>query len=252
MSANVQQASSPDGSIVSAQLAWGFGFAFAVYLAASVSGAHLNPAISFAALFSGDLSPPRFILYVFAQLLGAFSGTAIAYLGHLDDIKRLESLNGVVNETWTTAGLFATYPSEHITEIGSLFDHGVVPMLAGIVMSMVAMTFGANGGFAINPARDFSPRLFLLCVGYGWSVFSANDYYFWIPIVGPIIGALLGTGSTKCLWAYMDSTKTLRSPVASPTHGMTEVTKSIHRIHRWEWTTWYLSTACLVKRQPSK
>lgn len=58
------------------------------------------------------------------------------------------------------------------------------------------MTFGANGGFAINPARDFGPRVFCLCAGYGWEVFSAHGYYFWIPIVGALIGSIIGA------WIY--------------------------------------------------
>jgi glycerol uptake facilitator-like aquaporin len=82
ISANIQQAVTGATSI-SSQMAWGFGFAFAVYLSASVSGGHLNPAISLSSLIIGDLSFPRFIVYIVAQLLGAFVGSAAAYLGHI-------------------------------------------------------------------------------------------------------------------------------------------------------------------------
>ncbi|NP_001348813.1 Aquaporin-9 [Caenorhabditis elegans] len=83
-----------------------------------------------------------------------------------------------------------------ITDKRHQIPTGVVPVLAGSIMSMVAMTFGANGGFAINPARDFGPRVFCLCAGYGWEVFSAHGYYFWIPIVGALIGSIIGA------WIY--------------------------------------------------
>ncbi|KAH7730071.1 CRE-AQP-8 protein [Aphelenchoides avenae] len=218
-SANVQAFVAPGGNTVSAHLAWGFGFAFAVYTAISVSGAHLNPAISFAAMVNGDLSAPRFVIYTVAQILGAFVGTAATFIGHLDDINRAGGGAREVYGPNSTAGLFATYPAQHMTVLGSLADQiigtailaaslniivdrrnrvpqGIIPLLAGLIMSMIAMTYGANGGFAINPARDLGPRLFTLCVGYGWEVFSAYDYYFWIPLLGPMIGALIGS------WVY--------------------------------------------------
>uniref|UniRef100_A0A914D2E6 Uncharacterized protein n=1 Tax=Acrobeloides nanus TaxID=290746 RepID=A0A914D2E6_9BILA len=66
-------------------------------------------------------------------------------------------------------------------------------------MTMIAMTYGANGGFAINPARDLGPRIFTLIVGYGWETFSAYNYYFWIPLVAPFIGAILGAWIYKIL-----------------------------------------------------
>ncbi|VDK54928.1 unnamed protein product [Anisakis simplex] len=207
------------GNITSAHIAWGIGFTFAVFLAANASGGHLNPAISFAAYLLGNLSFFRFVIYSLVQLLGAFCGAAITFVGHYDDIQNFDSGIRYVVGLNATAGLFTTFPSPHMSVVGSLFDQiigtailsGMIclitdrrqnipnpmqPLLAGLVMTMVAMTYGTNGGFAINPARDFGPRVFLLCVGYGWSVFSAYDYYFWIPIVGPMIGALIGA------WLY--------------------------------------------------
>ncbi|CAD5228552.1 unnamed protein product [Bursaphelenchus okinawaensis] len=218
LSANIQYKVT-DSPMTSVQLAWGFGFAFAVYLAANVSGAHINPAISIAALVNGGLSFLRFFIYLFSQIIGAFVGAAAAYLGHIDDMNYLQQREDSLIGGNTTSALFATFPSSHMTVYGSLVDQimgtailalcielivdkrhrihsGLIPLLAGFAMAMISMTYGTNGGFAINPARDLGPRLFLLCVGYGWELFTANNYYFWIPIVGPIIGAIIGS------WVY--------------------------------------------------
>ncbi|KAI6226833.1 Aquaporin-10 [Aphelenchoides besseyi] len=218
ISANIQQEMT-GASATTAQLAWGFGFAFAVYTAYTVSGGHLNPAISLSSVLTGDLHPSRLFPYIFAQLLGAFVGAAAAYLGHIDDLNFLDNGVRAVLGKNATAQLFTTFPTPYMTVIGSLIDQivgtailalclglitnkrhlipsGVVPLLAGLVLSMISMTYGTNGGFAVNPARDMGPRLFLLCIGYGWTLFTAYDYYFWIPLVGPFIGALIGT------WIY--------------------------------------------------
>lgn len=63
-----------------------------------------------------------------------------------------------------------------ITDSRLRIPSGVQPLLAGMTISLIAMSFGANGGFAINPARDFAPRLFLLCIGYEWEVFRYFIY----------------------------------------------------------------------------
>ncbi|KAK6055797.1 channel protein, MIP family [Cooperia oncophora] len=192
--ANVQAAVAVGGNSTSAHIAWGIGFMFAVYLAASVSGAHLNPAISVAQCILGNIPGWKVVLYSIAQLIGAYLGTAVTYFGHHDDLWKLDGGNRQVVGTQGTAGLFTTFPSPYMSVWGSLLDQiigtailagliclitdkrhripaGFVPPLAGSIMTMVAMTFGANGGFAINPARDLGPRLFTLCAGYGWQVF---------------------------------------------------------------------------------
>uniref|UniRef100_A0A914RKG6 Uncharacterized protein n=1 Tax=Parascaris equorum TaxID=6256 RepID=A0A914RKG6_PAREQ len=74
------------GNITSAHIAWGIGFAFAVFLAANASGGHLNPAISLTAYFLGNLSFIRFLCYSLIQVIGAFCGTAITFLSHYDNI----------------------------------------------------------------------------------------------------------------------------------------------------------------------
>jgi glycerol uptake facilitator-like aquaporin len=56
----------------------------------------------------------------------------------------------------------------------------------------LGMAFGLNAGYAINPARDLGPRLFTAIAGWGSEVFRANNFYFWVPIVGPLIGGPLG------------------------------------------------------------
>ncbi|MFH4979645.1 hypothetical protein AB6A40_006354 [Gnathostoma spinigerum] len=218
-SANVQHAL--DGSsLISPQIAWGIGFAFAVLCAANTSGAHLNPAISFTALLFRDLTVLEFALYALVQIFGAFVGTAVAFLCHFDDIVKLGNGTLEVIGPSATAGLFATFPTAHISVVGSFFDEligtailaGVIslifddrqcveisvkPLMCGLTMTMIAMSFGSNGGFAINPARDLGPRIFLLIAGYGWSIFSAHNWYFWIPLVAPMIGAFVGTSTYK-------------------------------------------------------
>ncbi|WKY15581.1 hypothetical protein Q1695_000786 [Nippostrongylus brasiliensis] len=158
--ANVQAAAAAGGNSTSCHIAWGIGFMFAVYLAASVSGAHLNPAISVAQCILGNIAMWKVILYSIAQLIGAYLGTAISYFGHHDDLWKLDGGVRQVIGAQGTAGLFTTFPTGYMSTWGSLFDQiigtailaglvclitdkrhkipaGFVPPLAGSIMSMV-------------------------------------------------------------------------------------------------------------------
>jgi glycerol uptake facilitator-like aquaporin len=64
-------------------------------------------------------------------------------------------------------------------------------MIGGLVVA-IGVAFGFNAGYAINPARDFGPRLFTALAGWGGGVFTAANGWWWVPIVGPTIGALIG------------------------------------------------------------
>ena len=116
-----------------------------------------------------------------------------------------------------TAGIFATYPQDFLSNVpGGLVDQivgtallvlvilalgdkrnaapegGYGPVLVGALVVLIGMTFGYNAGYAINPARDLGPRLFTAVAGWGSEVFRAGNHWWWVPIVGPCVGGVLG------------------------------------------------------------
>ncbi|MBX6342583.1 MAG: aquaporin, partial [Thermomicrobiaceae bacterium] len=68
----------------------------------------------------------------------------------------------------------------------------LAPFIVGLIVAAIGMSYGANAGYAINPARDFGPRLFAWVAGWGSNAFPGPHTYFWVPIVGPLIGAVIG------------------------------------------------------------
>jgi glycerol uptake facilitator protein len=202
------------------------GVTFGVYVGGGVSGAHLNPAVTLAMAVRRGFSWARVVPYWFAQVVGAFAGAALVYLVYHDAIHAYDKaatgpkVNGHTNATFS---IFATFPAPyfHGGVWGPLIDQivgtafllmliaavldvrnqavqsNLAPFVVGLVVAAVGMSYGANAGYAINPARDFGPRL--LIWSQGWqslafpgSVSGSFSHYWWIPIVGPLIGGVIG------------------------------------------------------------
>ncbi|MEA2269518.1 MAG: glycerol uptake facilitator protein [Solirubrobacteraceae bacterium] len=207
-------------------IGWGWGFAvtFAVYVAGGVSGAHLNPAVTIALAARRGFAWSKVPSYILAQVVGAFLGALLVYVvykGAIDSFERANNITRGEQSSVTTYSIFATFPAPYFTTvIGPLVDQivgtaflvlfifavtdevnqpvraNLAPVVVGFIVVAVGISFGANAGYAINPARDFGPRLFAWLAGYGEVALPGNyaniSAYFWIPIVGPILGGLIG------------------------------------------------------------
>ncbi|MFF9770387.1 MIP/aquaporin family protein [Streptomyces sp. NPDC014636] len=209
-------------------ITWGWAFAvvFGVYVAGGVSGAHLNPAVTLAMALRRGFSWAKVVPYWFAQVVGALTGAALVYLVYHDAINTFDrtvpgpKVNGHTN---TTFSIFATFPAPyfHGGVWGPLVDQivgtafllmliaavidlrnqavqaNLGPLVVGFAVAAIGMSYGANAGYAINPARDFGPRLFTYAAGWDGlafpgSVSGAFSAYWWIPIVGPLVGGAIG------------------------------------------------------------
>jgi glycerol uptake facilitator protein len=207
-------------------IAWGWGFAvaFAVYIAGGVSGAHLNPAVTLALAWRRGFEWSKVPGYILAQTLGAFVGAAVVYANFRYAIGSWEAANDVVRGTADsvpTYSIFGTFPAPYyenwfgpfldqvigtavlvafifavIDEYNAPVKANLAPLIIGFVVVAIGISIGANAGYAINPARDFGPRLFAWIAGWKDVAMPGNygnvNTYFWIPILGPAVGGLLG------------------------------------------------------------
>ncbi len=205
-----------NGSYLAVNIGWGLGVALGIYISAGVSGAHINPAISLALAVRRNFPWRKVIPYSLAQTAGAFAASAIVFAVYREAFTAFDGGSRMVTGAKATAGIFATYPQPFLSIPGGLVDQilgtallamlvcaltdrrnsapgaNVAPLLIGLLVVAIGMCFGFNCGYAINPARDLGPRLFTWMAGWGAEVFRAGDYWFWVPIVGPLIGGCLG------------------------------------------------------------
>ncbi|MGC2999507.1 MIP/aquaporin family protein [Streptomyces sp. G35A] len=202
--------------------AWGLGVTLGVYVAARLSGAHLNPAVTVAlAVFKGF--PWRKVVpYALAQTAGAFVAALLVRWNYTEALAKADP-----GHTIKSQFVFSTLPANGnpnlpVHEWGAFRDQiigtaillllimavtdllntapgaNLAPFIIGLIVVAIGMAWGTNAGYAINPARDFGPRLASFLTGYGgaWRDQYGN-LYFWVPIIGPLIGGVLGAGLYK-------------------------------------------------------
>lgn len=205
------------GRYLSINLGWGLAVTMGVYAAGGVSGAHINPAVTFALAVHRRFPWKKVLPYCAGQLAGAFVASAVVYAVYYDALNHFDGGVRHVTGEHGTAGIWATYPQDFLSPFpGGVVDQVVgtallvllvfaltdernlapksnlAPLLIGGVVLLIGMTFGYNSGYAINPARDLGPRLFTAIGGWGLGVFRAGNHWWWVPLVGPMIGGVLG------------------------------------------------------------
>jgi glycerol uptake facilitator protein len=207
-------------------ITWGWCLAvvMAIYVAGGISGAHINPAVTIALAVRRGFPWTKVPLYIFAQVAGCFTGAALVYLNYKDSIKSYEHVTHAVRgQTSSIASysIFATFPAGYFhNPVGPFIDEligtallvGIVlaiidernlapkanlgPLIIGLLVAAIGMSYGANTGYAINPARDFGPRLFAWFAGWDGVALPGNygnvNWYWWIPIVACIVGGIIG------------------------------------------------------------
>lgn len=193
-------------------LTWGVAVTLGVLVSYRTTGALLNPAVMIGFWSIGKFPGKKLLPYTVAQFLGAYVGAAVAYLSYYD--------NFIGNKNVTTSGTFCTYKRDDISITQAFFCEFIATMLlmiglcgiiagkedagvykvAGFIFFLIlglGSAFGANTGYAMNPARDFGPRLFAYTAGFGSEVFTHADHYFWVPLVAPICGSIFGTNLVR-------------------------------------------------------
>ena len=193
---------------------WAMAVAVAVYVVGSISGAHINPAVTIALALFADFPLVDVIPYIIAQFLGAFVGAVLVWLAYLPHW-------GPTEDAGLKLGVFSTAPAYRATgpnlvteiigtfvlvfavlgiglnagtvggDLSAVIATGINPLLVGFIVLGIGLSLGGPTGYAINPARDLGPRIahaVLPIAGKG----SSDWEYSWIPVVGPIIGGILG------------------------------------------------------------
>jgi glycerol uptake facilitator protein len=198
------------GGYTNITLAWGLAVAMGVYTAAKISGAHLNPAVTLTLAVFRGFSWKKVVPYIIAQTAGAFCAAAIVYWNYRPAFQRMDPALEKTQGVFVTLPAFPQLPASGFLDqvigtalllflIFALTDDrniappaGLTPLLIGLVVVVIGMSFGGMHGYAINPARDFGPRLFTVLAGFRNNGLTDGSMIFLVPIFGPLLGGLIG------------------------------------------------------------
>jgi glycerol uptake facilitator len=199
---------------------WALAVTIAVYSVGSISGAHLNPAVTIGLATIGKFPWASVPMYIAAQITGGFLGGVVVWLTYLphwgatpDQGAKLavfctgpairNPFTNIVSEGIGTfvlvLALLAVLSPANLLP-GSDLAKGVGPLLVGVIVWAIGLSLGGQTGYAINPARDLGPRIahaVLPIPGKG----NSDWGYSWVPIFGPVIGGVLGAVFYKTMWS---------------------------------------------------
>lgn len=199
-----------NGGYSNINFAFGIGVTMGCYVAGRISGAHLNPAVTLAVAMFRKFPWGKVIPYCLAQTLGAFVAAAIVFWNYHPQFLKVDP--GLDH----TAGVFTTFPAFPNLPVAGLLDQTIgtailvflifaiidernqppqanlTPILIGTIVVGIGMSFGGMHGYAINPARDFGPRLWTVVAGFKNNGLTDGGFIFWVPIVGPLVGGVIG------------------------------------------------------------
>lgn len=201
----LKKSKAENGGWVVVTLAWGLGVTLAIYGVGEFSGAHINPAVSLAMAFSGDLAWSELPFYISGQICGGILGGTLVWLHYLPHWKLTED-PALKLAVFSTGPAVRSYASNLLSEIigtfvlvngllfigANEFSQGLNPLVVGLLVVAIGMSLGGTTGYAINPARDLGPRIahaLLPIAGKG----SSDWKYGWVPVVGPLLGGGLGS-----------------------------------------------------------
>jgi glycerol uptake facilitator protein len=218
--------------------AWGLGVTLGIYTAGRVSGAHLNPAVTVALALFQNFPVRKIAPYVTAQFLGAFFAALVVRWNYTEVIGAVDP-----GHTIKTQGIFSTLPGNGVLPVSAMggFRDQIIgtailvflvfaitdarnsaplanlaPLLIGLLVVAIGMAWGTNAGYAINPARDFGPRLATFFTGYqGAFRDQYGGLYWWVPIAGPLIGGIVGGALYKFgLQRFLPAAEPAKTPAA--------------------------------------
>jgi len=216
------------GGYTNITLGWGLAVTMGIYISGKISGGHLNPAVTLTlAVFRGF--PWRKVLpYSIAQTAGSFLAAALVYRNYLPAFHQVDP------QLEKTAGVFTTFPTFPALLQAGFLDQvigtallllmifaitdelnvppgaNLAPLMIGLVVVTIGMSFGGMHGYPINPARDFGPRLFTAMAGFKNNGLTDGPRVWWVPVVAPLLGGLVGAavydfGIRRFLGAFQPS-----------------------------------------------
>ena len=201
------------GGFTNITLGWGLAVTMGCYTAGRISGAHLNPAVTIAFALFRDFPWRKVAPYILAQTAGAFLAAGLVYWEYLPAFHASDPKLEHTANVFTTFPAFPQIPTAGLLDqtigtalllflVMALIDErnqplgaNLTPVMIGAVVVAIGMSFGGMHGYAINPARDFGPRLFTVVAGFKNNGLTDGSMVFWVPIVGPIVGGILGAAA---------------------------------------------------------